>query len=100
MNNKSCNACSGISPKFILSCGCFLCPNCYEVSKSFLEEDRGKCLLCEKDFFVSMTIDIGKKNIINQIKRYNTKENNQIIMSILKVSNYLIYIYSYFYCSQ
>ena len=87
MNNNLCNICCGSSPIFILSCGCFLCSNCYEVSKSFIEGDKKKCYLCEKDIMLSQTIDITRKNIPSQITKYNTKENNDIILSKLKVSS-------------
>ena len=85
MNNNTCDACLNYSPNFILSCGCFLCSNCYEVIKSFIEGDKEKCYQCDKDIILSMTIDI-KKNIINQITKCNTNENNLIILSKLKVS--------------
>ena len=39
-----------------------------------------------------MTIDISKKdNLLNQITKYNNKENNEIILSKLKV-RYMYYI--------
>lgn len=85
MNNNTCDACLNYSPNFILNCGCFLCSNCYEVIKSFIEGDKEKCYQCDKDIILSMTIDINKKNIINQITKYNTNENNLIILSKLKV---------------
>ena len=88
MNINNCDACINCSPNFILNCGCFLCSNCYEVIKSFIEGDNEKCYVCDKDITLSMTIDINKKNIVNQIKKYNTKESNQIIISKLKVSIY------------
>ena len=86
MNNNSCYICSNNSPIFILNCGCIVCANCFEVIKSFIEGDNQKCYLCEKDITLSMTIDINKKNIASQIKKYNSKENNDIILSKLKVS--------------
>ena len=86
MNKNSCNICSSNSPIFILNCGCILCSNCYEVIKSFIEGDNEKCYSCEKDIILSMTIDINKKNISSQIKKYNSKENNKIILSKLKLN--------------
>ena len=59
--------------------------NCYEVAKSFIEGDTQKCYVCDKDIILSMTIDISKKNILNQISKFNSKENNEIILSKLKV---------------
>ena len=43
MNNNTCDACLNYSPNFILNCGGFLCSNCYEVIKSFIEGDKEKC---------------------------------------------------------
>ena len=88
MNKNTCNICSSNSPIFILNCGCFLCTNCFEVIKSFIEGDREKCYLCEKDIIISMTIDINNKNISSQIKKCNSRENNEIILSKLRVSIY------------
>ena len=34
-----------------------------------------------------MTINVNKKNIVDQITKYNPKENNEIIISRLKVNN-------------
>ena len=91
MNRIHCEICCGNSPIFILSCGCFLCSNCYEVSKSFIEGDNKKCYSCEKDIILSMTLDITKKNIVSQITKYNTEENNDIILSKLKVRHKLLF---------
>ena len=91
MKNNSCNICCGNSPTFILNCGCFLCSSCFEASKCFIEGDNEKCYSCEKDILLSMTIDINKKNIVSQITKYNTKENNDIILSKLKVRNKIFY---------
>ena len=91
MKNNSCNVCSCKSPNFLLNCGCFLCANCYEVTKSFIEGDKEKCYSCDKEILLSMTIDINKKNIISQIIKYNNKENNNIILSKLKVSIYILF---------
>jgi hypothetical protein len=94
MNNNSCNICCLNSPIFILNCGCFVCSDCYEVIRSFIEEDKEICYSCEKEIILSMTIDLKKKNIISQITKYNTKENNDIILSKLKVSyNFFIFIF-------
>ena len=92
MNNNSCDICCLNSPIFILNCGCFVCSDCYEVIKSFIEEDKEICYSCEKEIILSMTIDINKKDIISQITKYNTKENNAIILSKLKV-NYIFFIF-------
>jgi hypothetical protein len=40
-----------------------------------------------------MTIDISNKNIISQITKHNTKENNEIILSKLKVSFIFLFLY-------
>ena len=85
MEKLVCNVCTNNNAIFILNCGCSLCSNCYEVAKSFIEEDTQKCYICDKDIILSMTIDISKKNILNQISKFNSKENNEIILSKLKV---------------
>ena len=86
MEKLSCDVCTNKNPQFILNCGCSLCSNCYEVVKSFIEEDNQKCYVCDKDIILSMTLDISKKNnILNQITKFNSKENNDIILSKLKV---------------
>ena len=87
MNNNFCNFCSFNVPQFILNCGCFFCSNCYELTKSFIDCDKTKCYACEQNIYLSMTIDVNKKNISNQITKYNKKENNQIILYKLKVNN-------------
>ena len=86
MEKISCNVCSNENPIFILNCGCSLCSNCYEVVKSFIEGDNQRCYVCDKDIILSMTIDITKKNnLLNQITKFNSKENNEIILSKLRV---------------
>jgi len=82
-----CGVCNNSLPKFIISCGCFLCQDCYEVAKSFIDGDTTNCLSCGKNFVLSMTIDINKKSIENQINKYNTAENNKLILEKLKVIN-------------
>ena len=94
MNNNNFNICCLNSPIFILNCGCFVCSDCYEVIRSFNEEDKEICYSCEKEIILSMTIDLKKKNIISQITKYNTKENNDIILSKLKIIyNFFIFIF-------
>ena len=95
MNNNFCNFCNINTPQFILNCGCFFCSNCYELTKSFIDADKTKCYACEQNIYLSMTIDVNKKNISNQITKYNTKENNLIILSKLKVSNIILYHFNY-----
>ena len=86
MEKTLCDVCTKDNPKFILNCGCSLCSNCYEVVKSFIEGDSQKCYVCDKDIILSMTIDVSKKNnLLNQITKFNSKENNEIILSKLKV---------------
>ena len=87
MEKNCCNMCCANNPSFILNCGCCLCSNCFEASSIFNEGDGIKCYSCQKDIFLSKTIDINKKNIIDQITQYNPKENNDLIISKLKVSN-------------
>ena len=88
MEKIICDLCANENIQFILNCGCSLCSNCYEVAKSFIEGDNQRCYSCDKDIFLSMTIDISKKdNLLNQITRFNSKENNEIILSKLKVRN-------------
>ena len=93
MNNNTCNICCLNSPVFILNCGCFVCSDCYEIIKSFIEGDKEICYSCEKEIILSMTIDINNKNIISQITKHNTKENNEIILSKLKVSFIFLFLY-------
>ena len=86
MEKITCNVCTKENPNFILNCGCSLCSNCYEVVRSFIEGDQQKCYSCDKDILLSMTIDLSKKDsLLNQITKFNTKENNEIIISKLKV---------------
>ena len=93
MEKISCNVCTNDNPQFILNCGCFVCSDCFEVIKSFIEGDKEICYSCEKEIILSMTIDISNKNIISQITKHNTKENNEIILSKLKVSFIFLFLY-------
>ena len=87
MNKNRCDMCYANDPSNILNCGCCLCSNCFEASSIFIEGHRIKCYSCQKDIFLSMTINVNKKNIVDQITKYNPKENNEIIILKLKVNN-------------
>ena len=94
MNNISCKISRLNSSIFILNCDYFVCSDCYEVIKSLIEEDKEIYYSCEKEIILSKIINLKKKKIINQNTIYNTKENNYIILSKLKVSNNFFSFYS------
>ena len=89
MNNE-CEICCKSNANEILSSGCLLCTESYLQLKSNIDNNDAKCILCEKEILLSETIHINNKNILGQIRKYNTEENNKKILSKLKVNNYYI----------
>ena len=89
MNNE-CEICYKPNANEILSCGCLLCSECYLQTKFYINNNDVKCISCEKEILLTETIHLNNKNIIGQIHKYNSEENNEKILSKLKVNNYYL----------